>query len=54
MKEVHLYIDESGNLGNGGNYFVIACIVTNNEKSLNNFMKKDRTKSKKDVSELYK
>lgn len=47
LKEVHLYIDESGNLGNGGNYFVIACIVTNNEKSLNNFMKKTERKVKK-------
>lgn len=35
-----LIIDESGNLGKSGRYFVIACIDTNNAKSLHNIIKR--------------
>jgi len=35
-----LIIDESGNLGTSGRYFVIACIETKNYKSLHNIMKR--------------
>lgn len=34
-----IIIDESGNLGSQGNYFVIACIDTYNYKSIHNLMK---------------
>lgn len=40
MKEYYMYFDESGNLGNGGKYFVIACVLTKNPKLLHNTMKK--------------
>ncbi|WP_156337819.1 DUF3800 domain-containing protein [Clostridium intestinale] len=40
MKEYYLYFDESGNLGESGKYFVIACILTENPKALENKMKK--------------
>lgn len=35
-----LIFDESGNLGNSGRYFVIACIDTRNYKELHNVMKR--------------
>lgn len=37
-QERYLIFDESGNLGNSGRYFVIACIDTQNRKSLHNIM----------------
>lgn len=40
MKEYFLYFDESGNLGVKDRYFVIACILTENPKELENKMKK--------------
>lgn len=40
MKEYYLYFDESGNLGIKDRYFVIACILTENPKQLENKMKK--------------
>lgn len=40
MKEYYLYFDESGNLGVKDRYFVIACILTENPKELDNIMKK--------------
>lgn len=40
MKEYYMYFDESGNLGNGGKYFVIACILTKNPGLLHNTIKK--------------
>ncbi|BDR73313.1 hypothetical protein K144316041_20210 [Clostridium tetani] len=40
MEEYFLYFDESGNLGTDGRYFVIACIITKDNKELENKMKK--------------
>lgn len=40
METYHWFFDESGNLGNGNRYFVIASILTKNPKSLHNKMKK--------------
>lgn len=40
MKEYFLYFDESGNLGVQDRYFVIACIITEKPKELENKMKK--------------
>lgn len=40
MREYFLYFDESGNLGVKDRYFVIACILTENPKELENIMKK--------------
>ena len=52
-KEVVMYknerciiIDESGNLGKKGRYFVIACIDTKNAKSLHNIMKRKLKEAK--------
>lgn len=47
-----LIFDESGNLGNSGRYFVIACIDTMNYKSLQNMMKNKLRIAKKHFSEL--
>lgn len=43
---IYLYLDESGNLGSSGRYFVIAGIETTNSKPLNNVMKKSSLKIK--------
>lgn len=40
MKEFYFYFDESGNLGIKDRYFVIACILTEKPKELENIMKK--------------
>lgn len=40
MKEYFLYFDESGNLGVDGRYFIIACILTEKPKELENKMDK--------------
>ena len=40
MKEYYLYFAESGNFGVKDRYFVIACILTENPKQLENKMKK--------------
>ncbi len=47
-----LIFDESGNLGNSGRYFVIACIDTKNYKSLHNVMKNKLRIAKKQFPEL--
>lgn len=49
-----LIFDESGNLGNSGRYFVIACIDTLNYKSLQNMMKNKLRIAKKQFNELAK
>lgn len=46
-EKVTLHFDESGNMGKQGKYFTIACIQTNNPKSLANVMKKATLKVKK-------
>ncbi|MCI8800175.1 MAG: DUF3800 domain-containing protein [Lachnospiraceae bacterium] len=46
-EERYLIFDESGNLGSSGRYFVIACIDTNNYKSLHNIMHKKLGLAKK-------
>ena len=43
---IYLYLDESGNLGSLGRYFVIAGIETTNSKPLHNVMKKSILKIK--------
>ena len=43
---IYLYLDESGNLGSSGRYFVIAGIETTNSKPLNNIIKKSVLKIK--------
>ena len=50
----YLIIDESGNLGSSGRYFVIACIDTNNIKSLHNIMHKKLGIAKQKFPELSK
>lgn len=40
MKEYYLYFDESGNLGVKDKYFVIACVLTEKPKEIENKMKK--------------
>lgn len=52
MEEYSMYFDESGNLGSKGDYFVIACIITKNHKSLHNTMKKTLKKLKKENPNL--
>jgi hypothetical protein len=52
MKELNIYIDEPGNLGAGGDYFVIACTVSESQKSIKNFMKKAELKVKKHFPEF--
>lgn len=52
MEEYSLYFDESGNLGSKGKFFVIACIITKNHKSLHNMMKKTLRKLKDDNPNL--
>lgn len=52
MKNYFLYFDESGNLGAKGRYFVIACIITENPKSLENKMKKVLLYIKKNYKNL--
>lgn len=47
-----LIFDESGNLGNSGRYFVIACIDTCNYKALHNVMKKKLGVAKQLFQEL--
>lgn len=47
-----LIFDESGNLGNSGRYFVIACIDTRFYKSLHNMMKNKLHTAKKLFTEL--
>jgi|AKZA01.1.fsa_nt_gi hypothetical protein len=47
-----LIIDESGNLGIKGRYFVIACIDTRETKSLHNVMKKAIKKAKEKFPEI--
>ena len=47
-----LIFDESGNLGNSGRYFVIACIDTKNYKSLHNVMRNKLRIAKKKFPEL--
>lgn len=47
-----LIFDESGNLGNSGRYFIIACIDTRNYKSLHNIMKKKLSIAKQMFQEL--
>ena len=42
----YLIIDESGNLGSSGRYFVIACIEAPAYKPLNNMMKRKLGKAK--------
>lgn len=46
-EKVYLNFDESGNMGSRGKYFTIACVQTNNPKSLKNVMKKTVLKVKK-------
>lgn len=50
--ERYLIFDESGNLGNSGRYFVIACIDTNSYKSLHNIMHKKLGIAKQKFPEL--
>ena len=50
----YLIIDESGNLGPSGRYFVIACIETPEYKPLNNVMKRKLGKAKSMFPELAK
>ncbi len=50
--ELNIYIDESGNLGSQGEYFVIACVTAKNKKAIENFMKKTELKVKKEFSEF--
>lgn len=52
MENRTLIFDESGNLGNSGRYFVIACIDTNDPKSLHNVMKKAVLKARQTFPEL--
>lgn len=52
QKERYLIFDESGNLGNSGRYFVIACIDTTNIKSLHNIMHKKLGIARKMFNEL--
>lgn len=47
-----IIFDESGNLGNRGRYFVIACIDTMEAKSLHNIMKNKLKKAKSEFPEL--
>lgn len=47
-----LIFDESGNLGNSGRYFVIACIDTHNYKALHNIIKKKLGVAKQLFQEL--
>lgn len=47
-----IILDESGNLGTDGRYFVIACIDTMECKSLHNLMKNKLRQTKKDFPEL--
>lgn len=44
--KIILNLDESGNLGRMGKYFTIACVETDNNKPLNNVMKKAILKTK--------
>lgn len=46
MPDRYLFLDESGNLGSSGRYFVIACVETPDRKSLENIMKKKLGKAK--------
>ena len=49
MKEIDLFIDESGNPGRGrGRYFIIACVAVDsiNTKRVQKKMKKDTLKIK--------
>lgn len=48
----YLIFDESGNLGSSGRYFVIACIDTQNIKSLHNIMHKKLGLAKKKFPQL--
>lgn len=50
--ERYLIFDESGNLGSSGRYFVIACIDTNDYKSLHNIMYRKLGIAKKMFHEL--
>lgn len=52
MKEYFLYFDESGNLGVDGRYFVIACILTEKPKELENKMDKILLHIKKNYKNL--
>jgi hypothetical protein len=48
----YIVIDESGNLGHSGRYFVIACVDTKYYKSLNNIMRDKMGKVKRLFPEL--
>lgn len=48
----YLIFDESGNLGNSGRYFVIACIDTRNKKALHNIMHRKLGIAKRKFPEL--
>lgn len=53
----YVFVDESGDLGkHGSNYFVIACLSTNNVKTIERIIKKVRQrrlkKSKREIPEL--
>ena len=50
MKQYYLYFDESGNLGVKERYFVIACVLTEKPKELENKMKKILLSIKKNYS----
>ncbi len=59
LTELHIYVDESGDLGfkgGGSRYFVIGAIITKNNKCVEKIPKKIRgrvlKKSKKDIPEL--
>lgn len=47
-----LIFDESGNLGESGRYFVIACVDTRNAKALHNIMKRKLKNAKDKFPEL--
>lgn len=49
-----IIIDESGNLGSEGNYFVIACVDTMNPKALKNIMRKKIHQAEKLFPEIKK
>src|SRR5689334_4142147 len=53
MTKIILNFDESGNMGQRGRYFTIACVETDNNKPLNNVMRKTVLKAKKQF-ETYK
>ncbi|MEA3249152.1 MAG: DUF3800 domain-containing protein [Patescibacteria group bacterium] len=42
---MNIYIDESGNLGSQGRFFVIACLIPHNHKRITNIVRRARKKN---------